>query len=217
VDLTPFVRQISDLNASVAESVDILRFGSYADRYPGLGRMVSCPLCGRRRRELPLYPCCTSAHATTQRVWGETHDVRGTRDERPDKGFGPRTRHEKHFHQAPHQEWNAEKEVMESMPRVNPEKAGFHNFLKRIQHKRHSNKLRHQIHDMALLLQNEEARNTTQFLLEGLPGFWEPTKGIDLGHIPQFAQRVVKNIRLCAANKKREQQKISRKANRRAK
>ena len=178
---TNFIREQSDLNAAVLESIDVLRYGSFSQRNPGLGRMKMCPICKHRTRELATIPCCTGGHSKTKRAWSE--------------GKG--------FYQA------------ECEPRVNSEKAGMHNLIKRFQHKRHSNKLRKKIHDMVIALQTEEFRNTTQFLLEGLPGFWEPQKGLNIQHIPQFAERVVKNIRLNAANKKRKQQRKSRLANRR--
>jgi len=180
MDLSRFVRQISEMNAQVAKTIDIMRFGSYAERHPMQGKMVNCPLCGRRRRELPLTPCCNTAHATTQRAWS------------PEKGF----------YQA------------ECLPRVNEENAGIKNLVKRFKHKRHSNKLRKQVHDLSIALQNDEYRNTTQYLLEGLPGFWEPQQGISLGHIPSFAERVVRNIRRSKADKKDAMAKQSRKENR---
>lgn len=39
-------------------------FGSFSDRRPDLGKMITCPFCRRRRRQFED-PCCTPSYATT--------------------------------------------------------------------------------------------------------------------------------------------------------
>lgn len=74
-------------------------------------------------------------------------------------------------------------------------------FMKKLLHKRHSNKLRHQIHDMALAMTGqkyenekdteqsatnaEEFRITTQIMLEGLEGLHDPKTLVPLHGIPK--------------------------------
>jgi|SRR5579859_4426690 len=185
MDLSNFQREVTYINEMMAEGLYVLHFGSYADRHPGLGKMVKCPLCGRRRREVPLVPCCNTSHATTQRAWSA----------------------EKGFHQVPSRRWNAEKKEWEDSPRV-VERILTKSFLKRFKHKRHSNKFRKHLHDLILqmtgqryedeaatkesLERAEAFRNTTQLMLEGLPGFYAPENPVPLQHIPQFAERVLR-------------------------
>lgn len=188
-----FQRLIAYANELTADSLERLQYGSFSDRHPGLGKMTRCPLCGRRKREFAQTLCCNTTHATTCRAWT------------PELGF----------HQIEWKEWDKESKEWKPSARVNSQYAGMKNITKRFLHKRHSNKLRHQIHDMILFLKNEEARNTTQFLLCGLPGFWTPQNPIEEMHIPSFAEKVVRSIRKEKARKKVEQQKLSRKINRR--
>lgn len=208
IDLSNFQRDAAYLNEITAEGIYALQFGSYADRNPGQGKMVKCPLCGRRRREVPLTPCCNTSHATTQRAYSK----------------------EKGFHQVNSQKWNAEKGVWEDAPRVNEGMMG-KAFFKRFTHKRHSNKFRKRLHDLILQMTGtvyedenatkesrakaEEFRNITQLYLEGLVGFHEPKNLVPLQSIPNFAERVLRAERQNAANRKRKQQKLSRRINRR--
>jgi hypothetical protein len=230
LDLANFQREIAYLNETLANGIQILQYGSYADRHPGLGKMVKCSMCGRRRREVPLESCCHTAFATTQRIWTEGHSVRGIfLNEGVGKGFGPRTRHEKGFHQLEWKEWDEKAKDYIPKPRMNEAVVG-RSFFRRMRHRRHSNLLRHQIHDMILAISGrhyedaeetkksleaaEQFRNTTHFLLEGLLGFHEP-KELPIQHIPNLAERVVRNIHKQKSIKKKNQQKLSRKINRR--
>jgi hypothetical protein len=51
--------QKQELNAAVAEFLEIARNGSYSQRHPELGKMIACQVCGRRHRSarvcLPVY------------------------------------------------------------------------------------------------------------------------------------------------------------------
>lgn len=177
IDLSDFKREIAFLNAELADGIARLHKGSYSDRHPGLGKMINCPLCGHRRREVPEIPCCNSMFFV-----------------------------------------------------VADEGAVRRQFMKKILHKRHSNKLRHQIHDMALAMTGQKYENekdteqsaanaekfriTTQLMLEGLEGFHDPKTLIPLHGAPNLAERVIKNIRKHKANKKRKMQKESRRINR---
>lgn len=111
--------------------------------------------------------------------------------------------------------WEAEKGFYqaECEPRV-VENIFSKSVMRKFTHKRHGNLLAKQVHDMALALQDENFRNTTQILLEGLPGFWTPENGIEISHIPVFAERVVRNIRKEKAKRKRDIQRKSRRINR---
>ena len=47
-------------NAALAlKAADRLKYGSFSDRNPALGKMVRCSLCGRRRRQNAKLPCCS--------------------------------------------------------------------------------------------------------------------------------------------------------------
>lgn len=230
IDLDNFKREAVYLNELMAEGVYTLQFGSYADRHPGLGKMVKCHLCGRRRREIPLSPCCNTGHATTQRAYSE----------------------EKGFHQVNSRVWNEEKGIWEDGARVNESPIG-KGFFKRFQHKRHSNKFRKQLHDLILQMTGqtyelpqgdwiptkvgektqyvpseskvdekatqesreraEAFRNTTQLCLEGLQGFHEPQNPVPLQNIPAFAEQVLRAERKNGKNRKRKYQKLSRRIN----
>lgn len=207
IDLENFKREAVYLNEIMAEGIYTLQFGSYADRHPGLGKMVKCPLCGRRRREIPLSPCCNTGHATTQRAYSE----------------------EKGFHQINSRVWNEKKGIWEDGARVNESLIG-KGFFKRFHHKRHSNKFRKQLHDLILQMtgqtyENEKDtqesrdraeafRNTTQLCLDGLQGFHEPQNPVPLQNIPAFAERVLRAERKNGKNRKRKYQKLSRRINR---
>ena len=249
LDLSGFQRELAGINEVMDDAVQRLRYGSFADRNPGLGKMTNCPLCGHRRREMPLIPCCNTAHATTQRIWTEGHSARGIfLSEGIGKGFGPRTRHEKGFHQREWKEWD--EAAKDWLPKARVVDAMLtRNLLKKFKHKRHSNLTRHQIHDMVLAMAGQhyetsvddndendgkfayfqriadeatkksldaamQFRNTTQLLLEGLPGFHEPKEPTPLQSIPNLAEKVVRNIRKQKSRKARNVQKRSRKANR---
>lgn len=179
IDFTKLTRDLSDLAAAGTHGIALLKYGSFADRNPGLGPMKRCPHCHQRRRMFTTITCCNASHATNKRAWS------------PEEGF--------------HQQLCEPRVAEAALP------AGF---MKRLLHKKHSNKLRHQIHDMALGLQNEAFRNTTQLLLEGLPGFHTPQRPVDLASIPAYAERVVRTIRKGKAHRKRTQQQESRQINR---
>lgn len=201
MDLSALQRDIAEVGAALTEGLERLQYGSYADRHPSLGKMRTCPHCHKRRFEFSEVRCCNAGHATSQRAYDVLHDVKGISSPRPDeRGYGPTTRHEKGFYQEPCE------------PRVNkamlPKK-----FMKQLMHKRHSNVKRHQIHDLALELQSEEFRNTTQLLLEGLPGFYEPIQSVAISSIPSYAERVLRTIRKSVARRKRKQQQLARRIN----
>ena len=79
--------------------------------------------------------------------------------------------------------------------------------------KHHSNKTRHQLHDLGIALKDEAFRNTTQLLLEGLPGFWEPPNEIPEAHIPNFAEKLLMKERKAKARQKRKQHQDARRIN----
>ena len=62
-------RDFSQMAAGVLEAVDLLKFGSFSQRHPSLGKMRRCPFCRQRRREFSGERCCNTAHATSQRAW----------------------------------------------------------------------------------------------------------------------------------------------------
>jgi len=70
MDLSRFVRQHSKMNASIAKAVDIMRFGSYSDRHPALGKMRKCQDCGRRSREFGE-KCCNATIAKEVPLFGQ--------------------------------------------------------------------------------------------------------------------------------------------------
>jgi hypothetical protein len=70
-----FAKDLSMVAAGVARAVDMIRYGSYSDRHPDLGRMVRCPFCRRRHRINARTNCCNSKFATTKRAYD------------PEKGF----------------------------------------------------------------------------------------------------------------------------------
>lgn len=84
---------------------------------------------------------------------------------------------------------------------------------KKFMHKRHSSKTRKQLHDLSVELKDEVYRNTTQLLLEGLPGFWTPPNEIPESHIPSFAEKVLNIERKYKRRQKRKQQQYARKIN----
>lgn len=45
--------------------------GSFSERHPMLGKMVTCPFCHKRRRLLSDVPCCNARYATTQRAYSD--------------------------------------------------------------------------------------------------------------------------------------------------
>lgn len=205
--MTNFQRDIAYINQLMAEGLQTLLRGSYADRHPGQGRMVKCPLCGRRRRELPLEPCCNTEHATTQRAWS------------PEIGF----------HQVEHKEWDDNLKEWVPAPRVVEALMG-KGFFKKFTHKRHSNLRRKQLHDLILAMSGqvyedgaltaesqkvaEDFRNTIQLFMEGLPGFHTPENPVPLQSIPNFAERVLREEHKSVKKRESKQQDESRKINR---
>ena len=96
--------------------------------------------------------------------------------------------------------------------------------------KHHSNKTRHQLHDLGIALKDkilveadpekkieevrdQSFRDTTQLLAEGLPGFWTPPNDIPESHIPSFAEKVLLMERKAKARQKRKQQQDARRIN----
>lgn len=71
IDLKTYPKDLQYASELLGSAVETLMHGSWAARHPANGKMVNCPLCGRRRRELPDIPCCTTAHTTTKRAWSE--------------------------------------------------------------------------------------------------------------------------------------------------
>jgi hypothetical protein len=159
MNLDNFQKDIANLGAGLAEGLVRLQYGSYSERHPTLGRMLTCPLCHRRRRQMPDAPCCTSTYLVT-------HDSWAGRDMR-----------------------------------------------RKLRHRRHSNELLHQVHDMGIALQDENFRHATQSLVEGMPPFHRPSKKIGLADIPAFAEKVVLHARKKLAHAKRKQQQTARRIN----
>ena len=159
IDHSIFQKDLSDLSAALKQGLETQVFGSFAERNPALGKMITCPFCKTRRRQAAETPCCNVSYTKT---------------------------------------------VDAMLPK---------SAIKRFKHKRHSNKFRKLVHDMALALQDETARNTTQERLEGLQGFYSPQKSVPPQAVPAFAERVVRSIRKHKSNQKRKQQQQARKIN----
>lgn len=58
-----FAKDFAYLETGVVYAAWLLQHGSYADRNPHLGKMVTCPVCHRRHRQALL--CCEPHYATT--------------------------------------------------------------------------------------------------------------------------------------------------------
>jgi hypothetical protein len=71
MDISVFQRDISDLAAALKQGLEAQLFGSFSERNPGLGRMMTCPHCHTRRRQFATEKCCNASHATTMRAWSE--------------------------------------------------------------------------------------------------------------------------------------------------
>jgi len=151
-------KQISEMSAGVAEGVARQKYGSYSERNPLLGKMMTCQFCHARRRQFALDACCNPVQTAVV-------------------SDGP-----KHT-------------------------------IKKFTHKRHSNKTRHQLHDLGIALKDEAYRNSTHLLLDGLPGFWTPANEIPESHIPSMAEKVLTIERKHKARQKRKQQQDARRIN----
>lgn len=57
-----FGKDFAYIEQGVEYAAWLLTHGSYADRNPHLGRMVTCPVCRRRHRQ--ALPCCLPKYAT---------------------------------------------------------------------------------------------------------------------------------------------------------
>ena len=64
-----YQKDLAELGAALAHGLDAQRFGSFAARHPGLGKMVTCQFCHARRREFVTERCCNVSHANTKRAW----------------------------------------------------------------------------------------------------------------------------------------------------
>jgi hypothetical protein len=53
-------KELDLLNAVISRGVQIIESGSFSQRNPLLGKMVTCPLCRRRKRQFDPLPCCSS-------------------------------------------------------------------------------------------------------------------------------------------------------------
>lgn len=63
-----FAKDLNNLHVLVAWAADQQLRGSFSDRRPDLGKMLTCPSCHTRRRQGGK-KCCNSAYAKTQRAW----------------------------------------------------------------------------------------------------------------------------------------------------
>ena len=93
-----FAKDFSYLETGVEYAAWVMRFGSFGDRNPHLGKMVRCPFCRTRHRQ--AIQCCDPHYATTVRAYDPEHDVK-TKASKSGPGYGPTPRHEKGFYQAP--------------------------------------------------------------------------------------------------------------------
>lgn len=176
IDLTTIQKDLSRVTESLSEALSRMKYGSYADRTPHLGRMVTRP-CGHRRRQFDVENVCCNHQATE------------TIRDRQAEGVV----------------------YMACPPRVT--EFSMKKLIKKMQVKHHSNKRRHQIHDMALELQDETRRRTTLYALEGLHGFHDPSRDVDVSGVPALAEKVVVSIRKHKSNRRRRAQQTARRIN----
>ena len=205
MDLSIFQRDISEISASLSEGLERLQYGSYSERNPGMGKMRTCPFCRKRRFEFSNERCCNASHATSKRAYDPEHDVRGKRlSDRTERGFGPATRHEKGFYQEPCEPRVSEFSIKKFVKKLNhsqpaPTNMGRHNRLL--------------TYNLLKDMKSDEFRNTMQLLLEGLPGFHEPTKPVDIASAPSFAEKVIVAGRKAKSRRRRKAQQLARRIN----
>jgi hypothetical protein len=194
MDISVFQRDVSDLAAALKQGLEAQIFGSFSERNPGLGRMITCPHCHTRRRQFATEKCCNASHATTMRAWSASHDKKGERlDKRPEKGFGPTTRHEKGFYQ----EACAPRVVEAPMAKW---------FFKKFRHKRHGQSRAWKIRQMTQRMQMDF--HFLEFAAESMH-----TTTPKPEHIPAFAEKYYHWQAAQIVKRQRKQQDISRRVN----
>jgi hypothetical protein len=168
-----FAKDLNNLHVLVTWAAEQPLTGSFSQRRPDLGRMFTCPFCRIRRRQ-GAEKCCSHEYAKTQRAWDAGHNVPGIKPDRNEKGFGPTTRHEKHFHQV-----ECEERVVASFfPK---------SFLKKLTHKRHGQNKFFKIRQLARrFAENDMLLHTA---VAEIRERWPLTKMPKLQAIPAFAER----------------------------